>query len=267
MAAKRPPDGEYIISVIPDAAVDEFVELVNKLAPQGDRWDTLELFKSHFTAAAGATHWRSSALFFAEHDLRRDAKAAAQNAPLFIEAFFDGCRGFEGEDEDRYAPDAVAINKLLSRHNIGFEIRGDRLVLLGEESELVDVDASTPTLAERSEVLIQEALNRASELLQQGNGREAVQESLWLLETVATAFKGLETRKGSIEGRYFNQIVRELRDAHRGGVLDRVLDWATSLHGYLSSPTGGGVRALTCERVCTFPTTRPGSSAISYGVM
>jgi hypothetical protein len=24
--------------------------------------------------------------------------------------------------------------------------------------------------------------------------------------------------------------------------MDRVLDWVTALHGYLSSPTGGGVR-------------------------
>lgn len=103
------------------------------------------------------------------------------------------------------------------------------------------VDADIPTLAEQSIELIQASLHRASDLLQQGHWREAVQESLWLLETVATAFRGVATATGTVEGRYFNKIVKELRDAHRGGGTDRVLDWATSLHGYLSSPTGGGV--------------------------
>lgn len=236
------PDTEYILSQVPPQAVDEFVELVNRLAPQADRWDTLELFKRHFIESTGSTHWRSSALHFAEHDLHRDANAAAVNAPLFIEAFFDACRSFEREGDDRYAPDEARINVLLAKHNIGFEIRGDRLVLRGTEPELVEVHAAAPTLAEQSAQLIRESLQRASETLQQGRGREAVQESLWLLETVATAFRGLDTQAGSIEGQYFNQIVRELREANRGGTFDRVLQWAMGVHGYLSSPTGGGVR-------------------------
>ena len=237
-----PQDTEYILGHVPQQAVDEFVEMVNKLAPQADRWDTLELFKRHFIESTGSTHWRSSALHFAEHDLQRDAALAAQNAPLFIEAFFDACRSFEGQDEDRYAPDEARINAVLAKHNIGFEIRGDRLVLRGAEPELIPVNAAAPTLAEQSVQVIQESLQRASETLQQGRGREAVQESLWLLETVTTAFKNLDTQAGSIEGRYFNQIVRELREANRGGTLDRVLHWAMGVHGYLSSPTGGGVR-------------------------
>jgi len=238
-----PADTEYILSRVPPQAVDEFVELVNRLAPQADRWDTLELFKRHFIESTGSTHWRSSALRFADHDLHRDANAAAVNAPLFIEAFFDACRSFNREGEDRYAPDEARINALLAKHNIGFEIRGDRLVLRGTEPELlVEVHTAAPTLAEQSAQLIQESLQRASETLQQGRGREAVQESLWLLETVATAFRGLDTQAGSIEGQYFNQIVRELRGANRGGTFDRVLQWAMGVHGYLSSPTGGGVR-------------------------
>ncbi len=237
-----PPDSEYILSQIPQEAVAEFVEMVNRLAPQADRWDTLELFKRHFTEAVGATHWRSSALYFAEHDLQRDASAAAVNAPLFIEAFFDACRSFEGEEEGRYAPDEARINAVLAKYNIGFEVRGDQLVLRGMEQQLVEVDIAAPTLAEQSVQIIQESLQRASERLQQGGGREAVQESLWLLETVSTAFRGVDTQSGSVEGRYFNQIVRELRNAHRGTALDRVLEWAMGVHGYLSSPTGGGVR-------------------------
>ena len=237
-----PPDTERILNRVPPQAVDEFVEMVKKLAPQGDRWDILELFKRYFTESTGSTYCQSSALYFAEYDLNRNASTAAENAPLFIEAFFDACRSFVEADESRYAPDENRINAVLAKHNIGFEIRGDRLVLRGTEPELVEVNADVPTVAEQSVQVIQESLQRASETLQQGRGREAVQESLWLLETVSTAFKGLDTQTGLIEGRYFNQIVRELRETNPGGTLDRALNWAMGVHGYLSSPTGGGVR-------------------------
>jgi hypothetical protein len=106
----------------------------------------------------------------------------------------------------------------------------------------VEVGTVALTLAEQSAQVIRESLQRASEMLEQGRGREAVQESPWLLETVTTAFRGLDTQVGSIGRRYFNQIVRELRAANRGRSLDLVLQWAVGLHGYLSSPTGGGVR-------------------------
>ena len=50
------------------------------------------------------------------------------------------------------------------------------------------------------------------------------------------------TQSGKIEGKYFNQIVRDLRAKRTGTTLERVLDWITAMHGYLSSPTGGGAR-------------------------
>jgi hypothetical protein len=36
--------------------------------------------------------------------------------------------------------------------------------------------------------------------------------------------------------------VKDLRELSAGTTLDRVLEWLAALHGYLSSPTGGGVR-------------------------
>ena len=42
-----------------------------------------------------------------------------------------------------------------------------------------------------------------------GNGKGAVAETLWLLETVSTAFRGTVTRTGTIEGKYFNQIIKD----------------------------------------------------------
>src|SRR5690606_29805103 len=57
-----------------------------------------------------------------------------------------------------------------------------------------------------------------------------------------TAFRGIESEADAIRGKYFNEIVRDLRCLARGSTLERVLDWMAGLHGFLSSPTGGGIR-------------------------
>jgi hypothetical protein len=99
-----------------------------------------------------------------------------------------------------------------------------------------------PSLAEQARITIEASLTRSDQLLIEGRGREAVQEIIWLMETVSTAFRGIETESGKIEGKYFNKIVSNLRVKRPGTTLERILDWATAMHGYLSSPTGGGVR-------------------------
>jgi hypothetical protein len=59
---------------------------------------------------------------------------------------------------------------------------------------------------------------------------------------VSTGFQGLESGTGTIEGKYFNEIVKDLRRRNPGTMMYQVLSWITTLHGFLSSPTGGGVR-------------------------
>jgi hypothetical protein len=107
---------------------------------------------------------------------------------------------------------------------------------------MVPVPERPPTLAEHARDILQASLRRAEDLLSEGRGREAVQETLWLLETIATAFRGADSGTGTVEGKYFNEIVKDLRRLHPGTTLERVLRWASEVHGYLSSPTGGGVR-------------------------
>ena len=72
--------------------------------------------------------------------------------------------------------------------------------------------------------------------------RPAVQEILWLLETVSTAFQGIHVGDTTIQGKYFNKIADELRAHRKGQVAEQAIAWTKTLHGYLSSPTGGGVR-------------------------
>lgn len=62
------------------------------------------------------------------------------------------------------------------------------------------------------------------------------------MESVLTAFKGLSAGETTIEAKYFNKIAIELRTKMKGQNIEHVLTWLTTLHGYLSSSTGGGAR-------------------------
>jgi hypothetical protein len=167
---------------------------------------------------------------------------AADNAPLFLEAFYDACESFRGRAAQYFAPDAAMINEVCSRHEIGYAINPPNLVLREVVTPMVSVPERPSTLSEQAINIMEESLRRSEQLLTEGRGREAVQETLWLLESVTTAFRGLPMTEEVVRGSYFNEIVRELRRAHPGTTLQRVLEWITALHGYLSSPTGGGVR-------------------------
>ena len=237
-----PPRGDPTIEAIPDAAVSEFFNLIKRTATQGDPQSFLELFKTFFCRATGNSRMRSSSASWAETDLYDEMRSASDNPPLFIEAFFDACEATRARSPDYSAPDAGMINGVLQRHQIGYRIELPNLILSGVATGVVEVSERPPTLEDRALDTVQRSLHRAEELLAAGRGREAVQETLWLLETVTTAFRGVDTGSGTVEGRYFNRIVRDLRSAHHGTTFDRVLEWVISIHGFLSSPTGGGVR-------------------------
>ena len=237
-----PEDGRFRNKTIPAEAIEEFFGLASKVATQGLRQSVLERFKGEFASAAGSTHTRSSNESWAATDLENYMRSASENALLFIEAFYDACASLGRRNPDWWVPDDSFINTVLKKHNIGYEIRPPDLVLLETPETVVPVPEPPPTLAEKAIDVLQASLQRSEQLLAENHPREAVQEILWLLETVATAFRGLETHSGTVAGKYFNQIVRDLRAKHSGTTLDRVLEWVTNVHGYLSSPTGGGVR-------------------------
>lgn len=237
---KPPADNDWINQSIPDDAVREFRELIDKTATQSSRQDILEHFKGYFCAVVGQPHVWSSSESWADTDLWTYMSAAAKNAPLFLEAFHDACESLRAGKE-LFAPDATMINDLCDQHSIGYIIQPPNLVPRSSTT-LVELPKQPPSLEENAVEIYQQSLKRSEELLRDGRGREAVQEMLWLLESVVTGFKGLDAGTDTIEGKYFNQIVKDLRKSHPGTALDRVLEWTTALHGYLSSPTGGGIR-------------------------
>lgn len=232
-----PADGHFANASMPANAVHEFSDVIDKIPVQGSRWSLLEQFKSNF-----GTRSSSSSESWAYSDLLSAMDHAADNAPLFIESFYDACEALRGDADGWFVPDVAFVNAVLAKHNVGYEIRPPDLVARELGGPTIAVSLPTPSLADRAREVLDKSLKRSDDLLSEGRPREAVQEILWLLETVATAFRGLDTQSGKVEGKYFNQIVRDLRGKHSGTTLDRVLDWISMMHGYLSSPTGGGVR-------------------------
>jgi hypothetical protein len=167
---------------------------------------------------------------------------AAANAPLFIEAFYDACEALRREDSNIAVPDVNHINRVLSKHETGYEISPPDLLTGSSTVAVIAVPEKPVSLHEEAQEIIQKSLSEAEKFLSEGRDRQAVQEILWLLETVSTAFQDLDTGTGNVAGKYFNKIVADLRKYNQGTTLDQVLGWLTTLHGYLSSPTGGGIR-------------------------
>jgi hypothetical protein len=243
MSLKYPSSWRFARSkdvAVPDSAIDEFFNVIGKVAAQSDRWSVLEHFKSFFANAVGSTSYQSSSESWAETDLLSYMRELATNPPLFLEAFYDACESFQNTQYD--VPDVELINDICREHGIKYQIHPPNLIKLGENEQVIAIPDSTPTLAESAVQVLQESLNRAEQLIAEERPREAVQEMLWILESITTVFKDVPLASGVVKGKYFNDITRELRKAYQGTTLALMLNWASQLHGYLSAPTGGAVR-------------------------
>lgn len=226
---------------IPDGVVHAFGDLISKIAAQGSRRTLLEHFKGYFAGAAGVPHYSSSSSSWAESDLQQLIGQAAANAPLFIEAFYNACEELRMHNPGMGLPDVGRINRILAENGAGYEIQPPNLVVTGQHRSIA-VPERTVSLTAQAQEIIQRSLQDSDRLLAEGRNRHAVQEILWLLETVTTAFRGISTEDGTVQGSYFNKIVVDLRAMGRGKSLDQILGWMMALHGYLSAPKGGGIR-------------------------
>ena len=221
-------------------AVWAFRELIDKICGQGWRKGILEHFKSHFAAAAGTSYHSSSDESWASTDLDSLMNEASDNAPLFIEAFYKACEELKRNNPEMEMPGVGRINRILTDTGSGFQIDPPKLIATRTHVPIAVPD-EVPSLDTQAKRAIGEALEASERLLSQGNARQAVQEVLWLLETFSTAFRSERVLDGNIHGRYFNKIVEDLR-RHGEGHQKQILQWMMNLHGFLSSPTGGGVR-------------------------
>ncbi|ULJ74503.1 hypothetical protein [Rhizobium gallicum] len=212
-----------------------FYDFIEKIASQGNSWGIVESFKEAFGSSGS-----SSSLSWAWSDLDSAMRRAEENAPLFIEAFYNVC--VECADNGLAVPDVSLINRTLAEHGAGYRIEPPHLIATNPQARPIPVPDATPSLEAEARALIEESLKESHWLLDEGKGRQAVTEILWLLESVATVFHGTGTSDGTVQGKYFNKIIGEMKAGNRGKAQEQILDWMTKLHGYLSSPTGGGVR-------------------------
>ena len=226
---------------IAPGVIGSFYDLINRIAAQADRKSILEYFKSYFANAAGLTYYRSSDIRWAESDLRDYMNQAGSNAPLFIETFYDACEALHARNPEITVPDVARINRVLFENDAGYEIRPPDLIS-NNLPEPIQVPERLPSLDRQGAGGHSRIFENIGATFISRDDRQAVQEILWLLETVSTAFHGLDVGDGTVEGKYFNKIAEDLRRYQKGTTLSQVLGWITALHGYLSSPTGGGVR-------------------------
>jgi hypothetical protein len=225
---------------VPPTLTAEFSEIISKISR--GKQDVLEHFKTYFAAASGTTTSWSSSASWAATDLNHYMDETSNNAPLFIEAFYDACEDLNKSPNSNVAPDFKIINGFLSKHAVKYQIDPPNLITVGDRSPVSQPEIPA-SFDENAQKVIQKALTDSHQLLAEGSHRQAVQELLWLLETISTIFPGMSAENNvSIEGKYFNKILKALKLNSKGTALEQVIGWITSLHGYLSSPSGGGIR-------------------------
>jgi hypothetical protein len=91
---------------ITQGVVNDFLELISKIAAQDSRRHFLEYFKGYFAGAAGTAHSTSSSESWAQSDLEQLMDQAGVNAPLFIEAFYNACEDLRAVRTDLRRIDA-----------------------------------------------------------------------------------------------------------------------------------------------------------------
>lgn len=160
---------------------------------------------------------------------------------MFLEALYDSFSGVQNRYPDLALPDLGHVNMILARTDAGFQIDPPNLVST-RAYHSVQVVAVPPTLEEQARDLIERSLSQSQSFLDSGQYKQSVAEIIWLLESIVTAFRGVEIDTVTVQGKYFNVIAKELRASSSGSTLDRALGWLSEVHGYLSSPTGGGLR-------------------------
>lgn len=220
--------------------VQKFRELIDKISTIDGSWKILEHFKRYFAHAAGESFAQSSTEDWASTDLHSLMDTASDNAALFIEAFYDACEKLQADHPEAEMPSVPRINRILAQHNVGFQIDLPRLVATKEHVSIA-VPEEMPSLDDQAKKAIQDSLTASNNALSEKKGRQAVQEVLWVLESISTTFRSADVLDGDIKGKYFNKITTELREHHRGP-NEQILKWMMALHGYLSSPSGGGIR-------------------------
>src|SRR5207237_4186307 len=122
-----------------------------------------------------------------------------------IEAIDNTCDALRLRSRSMGLLDVDRLNRVLAENDAGYRIEPPNLIATRNHPAIA-TPARAPSLAVQAQELVFASLQTSDRLLAEGRGRQAVQECLWLMETVVTAFRGLDMNANSLEGRYFNKI-------------------------------------------------------------
>src|SRR5215472_9052270 len=157
----------------------DFFMFIKKVAgQQTNRQPVIEHYKRHFADAAGRPFYASTSLGWAESDLDSYMDDAANNAPLFIEAFYDAGAALRAANPDFVVPDVAKINQILAKHGAGYELDPPALLARNPQPP-IPVQERPASLDAEAHAIIQRSLRQSEEYLGLGRGRQAVQEILW----------------------------------------------------------------------------------------
>ena len=146
---------------IAPGVIDDYFDLINRVSTQGDRQTFLEHFKRYFGNAAGIPSSRSSNAGWAESDLRTSMRAAAENAPLFIEAFYDACMALQSGNPELATPHSEMMNAILAKHGAGYSIRPPDLITSNQRANRCNGEAKLPRrTSTRDNTAIAETIRR-----------------------------------------------------------------------------------------------------------
>jgi len=118
-----PADDDLHHGIIPQVAIEEFARLIRAIAIGPSRQPTWERFKRKFSAVSGRDFWASTSAHYAEIDGLDRMSDAVNNAPLFIEAFYDGWMEHQTANPIQIPPIVDSVNGIFSRFGIGYQHR------------------------------------------------------------------------------------------------------------------------------------------------
>jgi hypothetical protein len=124
---------------IPPETYRGLYELIRPLINRDNARMVYEHFKDYFAAATGTTASSSSSTSWAETDMNSYMSDAKENAPLFIEAFYDAC---ESLPDPTPKPGVQRINKVLTQTNSGWIIQLPHLLRVDHLTDAVPVPVS-----------------------------------------------------------------------------------------------------------------------------
>jgi hypothetical protein len=236
-----PADDELHHGSLPGETVQECLTLIRRVIPEDYRQGTWETFKRGFYPKSGRTYSRSSDSRWAEYDCEAAMFDAASNAPVWIGTFYSSWKELEGTNRIPIVGIEDLLNGILVQTGVGYVVEPPNLRAVGQIATLalVELPAAIGTV-ERQRV--EDSLQLATEHMDRGDFRNAVMESLWLLDSAIMVYQGLVLPTGRVAGAYFTPIVGSLRRLNVGASLAHIMGWMNTMYGYLSSPGGGQVR-------------------------